>query len=126
MNNLLTSTAQPVTLRIPDFERVYLTLVGCGGTGSHIASGLVAIAQALHEKSIGIDMLFIDAEKDGYPDYLKKLLPLVRPGGLVLAHNMRWPAPSAEYIEAITKITALETVFVNMDDQGISLTLKKR
>ena len=29
-----------------------------------------------------------DAEKDGYLDYLKKLLPLVRPGGLVLAHNM--------------------------------------
>src|SRR5437763_2432625 len=30
-----------------------------------------------------IDALFIDAEKEGYIDYLHKLLPLVRPGGLI-------------------------------------------
>ena len=29
-----------------------------------------------------IDILFIDADKPGYADYLKKLLPLLRPGGL--------------------------------------------
>ena len=29
-------------------------------------------------------VLFIDADKEGYIDYLNKLLPLVRPGGLVL------------------------------------------
>ncbi|MGD8499597.1 MAG: class I SAM-dependent methyltransferase, partial [Phycisphaerales bacterium] len=34
-----------------------------------------------------IDIVFIDADKDGYLDYLNKLLPLVRPGGLILAHN---------------------------------------
>jgi PRTRC genetic system ThiF family protein len=62
-SNILTSTAQPVTLRVPDFQRVYLTLVGCGGTGSHIASGLVAIAQALRDKSISIEMLFIDPDR---------------------------------------------------------------
>ena len=44
LNKLLTSTASPVTLRVPDFKRVYITLVGCGGTGSHVASGLVAIS----------------------------------------------------------------------------------
>jgi predicted O-methyltransferase YrrM len=32
-----------------------------------------------------VDMVFIDAEKEGYLDYLKKVLPLVRPGGLVPA-----------------------------------------
>ena len=31
--------------------------------------------------------LFIDADKQGYLDYLTKLLPLVRPGGLIVAHN---------------------------------------
>jgi caffeoyl-CoA O-methyltransferase len=34
-----------------------------------------------------IDIVFLDAEKEGYVDYLNKLLPLVRPGGLILAHN---------------------------------------
>ena len=33
------------------------------------------------------DLLFIDADKQGYLDYLTKLLPLVRPGGLIVAHN---------------------------------------
>jgi len=35
-----------------------------------------------------IDILFLDADKDGYIDYLEKLVPLVRPGGLIIAHNM--------------------------------------
>jgi PRTRC genetic system ThiF family protein len=63
MNNLLTDTAQPVTLRVPDFKRVALTLVGCGGTGSHIASGLASIALALQEQGVGVDMLFIDPDR---------------------------------------------------------------
>lgn len=62
-SNLLTSTATPVALRIPDFKRVYITLVGCGGTGSHIASGLVAIGQALRQRSIGLDLLFVDPDR---------------------------------------------------------------
>lgn len=47
-----------------------------------------------------IDLLFIDADKDGYLDYLNKLLPLVRPGGLILADNMSQPAPSPDFIKA--------------------------
>jgi PRTRC genetic system ThiF family protein len=62
-SNLLTQTASPVTLRVPDFKRVTITLVGCGGTGSHIASGLVSIAQALRERSIAVDMTFIDPDR---------------------------------------------------------------
>ena len=30
-----------------------------------------------------IDLLFIDADKQGYLDYFTKLLPLVRSGGLI-------------------------------------------
>jgi caffeoyl-CoA O-methyltransferase len=73
-----------------------------------------------------IDVLFLDADKPGYPDYLKKLLPLVRPGGLIVGHNMRRPEPSPEYIKAITTDPSLETVFLNMHAAGIGITLKKR
>lgn len=72
-----------------------------------------------------IDILFLDADKPGYPDYLAKLLPLVRPGGLIIGHNMHRPAPSPEYIKAITTNPQLETVFLNMEAAGIALTLKK-
>jgi caffeoyl-CoA O-methyltransferase len=73
-----------------------------------------------------IDLLFIDADKAGYPDYLQKLAPLVRPGGLIAAHNMASPIPDPRYIEAVTANPAYETVFVNMDEAGIGVTLKKR
>jgi len=73
-----------------------------------------------------IDVLFLDADKQGYVDYLKQLLPLVRPGGLILAHNMRRPRPDPRYIRAITENPALDTSFVLMDGAGIGLTLKKR
>ena len=33
------------------------------------------------------DMIFIDADKEGYPKYLQTALPLLRDGGLVVADN---------------------------------------
>ena len=73
-----------------------------------------------------IDILFLDADKDGYLDYLNKLLPLVRPGGLILADNVSKPAPSPTFLKAITTNPNLETVFLNMSATGLSVTLKKR
>jgi caffeoyl-CoA O-methyltransferase len=72
-----------------------------------------------------IDILFIDADKEGYLDYLNQLLPLVRPGGLILADNMSKPTPSPKFIQAITTNPNLETIFLNMQSTGISLTVKK-
>jgi predicted O-methyltransferase YrrM len=73
-----------------------------------------------------IDILFLDADKEGYLDYLNKLLPLVRPGGLILADNVSKPAPSQAFLKAITSNPDLETVFLNMSATGLSVTLKKR
>ena len=69
-----------------------------------------------------IDILFLDADKTGYVDYLKKLLPLVRGGGLVIAHNINPRMADPKYLEAITTNPNLETIVRS----GISLTLKKR
>ncbi len=73
-----------------------------------------------------IDLLFIDADKPGYPDYLQKLAPLVRRGGLIVAHNMASPPPDPRYVEAVTTNPALDTVFLNMQEAGVGVTLKKR
>lgn len=73
-----------------------------------------------------IDVVFLDADKEGYIDYLQKLLPLVRPGGLVIAHNMRTPRPDPRYLEAITQDSNLETMFLLMEGAGVGVTLKKR
>ena len=74
-----------------------------------------------------IDIVFIDADKNGYLDYLNKLLPLVRPGGLVLAHNTTNVASRMQdYLKAITTNPGLETIFLHKQDSGIGVTLKKR
>jgi len=71
-----------------------------------------------------IDLLFLDADKEGYVDYLEKLVPLVRPGGLIVAHNITPGMADPRYIKAITTNPDLETAFLT--DRGVSVTLKKR
>lgn len=67
-----------------------------------------------------IDIIFIDADKSGYPDYLNKLLPLLRPGGLILSHNI--DSTGRDYIDAITTNPNLETI----QFLGVTVTMKKR
>jgi predicted O-methyltransferase YrrM len=73
-----------------------------------------------------IDLVFLDADKEGYLDYLQKLLPKVRPGGLVIAHNMNRRQADPKYVEAITKNPELETLFVSAGASGIGVSLKKQ
>jgi caffeoyl-CoA O-methyltransferase len=69
-----------------------------------------------------IDFAFIDADKAGYVDYLNKILPLVRPGGLILAHNVEMVP---DYIKVVGANPNLETIFY-MEGGGLAVTLKKR
>jgi caffeoyl-CoA O-methyltransferase len=72
-----------------------------------------------------IDMVFIDADKEGYADYLKKVLPLVRPGGLICAHNINSRQANPEFIKAATTNPELETVLYTSGG-GLSISLKKQ
>jgi len=89
--------------------------------------GLITIVQgdahANMRRLMGpIDVLFIDADKEGYVDYLNKLLPLVRPDGLILAHNVDMVP---DYVKQVTTNAGLETVFYR-EGNGLAITLKKR
>lgn len=83
-----------------------------------------------HEKVVSVegpvDLVFLDADKEGYLDYLEKLLPKLRPGGLVVAHNMSGGQADPRYVKAITTNPELETVFVSAGASGIGVTMKKR
>lgn len=71
-----------------------------------------------------IDVAFIDADKEGYVDYLRKLLPLLRPGGLLLAHNVGM-AGVTEYLKEAEANPDLETI-IYREGAGLAVTLKKR
>ena len=74
-----------------------------------------------------IDLVLLDAEKEGFTDYLEKLLPLVRLGGLIIAHDSSGQAHMMEdYFRAITKNPDLETVFVDASKWGMCITRKMR
>lgn len=73
-----------------------------------------------------IDILFIDADKEGYNDYLTKLLPLVKPGGLIVSHNMEMFQGDSDYVKAITTNPEIETHFQNTQSGRIAVSMKKR
>ena len=73
-----------------------------------------------------IDLLFLDADPKGYLDYMEKIGRLVKPGGLIVTHNVNRPAPDPEWIKRITTSPELNTVFLNMHAAGIAVSLKRK
>jgi predicted O-methyltransferase YrrM len=93
-------------------------------------SDMIAIVEGDAHETVSqlkgpIDLVFIDADKEGYADYLKKLLPLVRPGGLICAHNINSRGSNPEFVRAATTNPELETVLYTSGG-GLTISLKKR
>ena len=88
-----------------------------------VTSMVTLVLGNAHEKVASlkepIDVLFLDADKEGYVSYLKTLLPLLRPGGLIMADNV---AMAEDFVNAITADPQLDTVFFGR----FAATLKKR
>jgi predicted O-methyltransferase YrrM len=95
-----------------------------------LADIITIVVGDAHAKVAGlegpIDLLFLDADPGGYIDYLNKLLPKLRVGGLIVTHNVASPRPDPAFIRAITTNPNLETRFVNMHDRGVAITRKLR
>jgi predicted O-methyltransferase YrrM len=92
---------------------------------------LVTLIEGDAHKELGrlkepVDLVFIDADKEGYLDYFNKLLPLTRPGGLIVAHNISSGMADPAFVKAITSDKSVDTIFVNAGSGGISVSLKKR
>jgi caffeoyl-CoA O-methyltransferase len=70
-----------------------------------------------------VDLAFIDADKEGYLDYLEKLLPRVRVGGLIVADNANMSG-AEPFREAIVNHPALRTRFASNGKVSISTKLR--
>jgi len=75
--------------------------------------------------NINIDFVFIDGTKREYLQYLKLMLPRLRQGALVTAHNTISHRESMEdFIDEIMKPDKWSTVIIPID-AGLSLSIKK-
>ncbi|MGB9611071.1 MAG: O-methyltransferase [Bryobacteraceae bacterium] len=72
------------------------------------------------------DIVFIDAWKPDYLRYYELVLPKVRPGGAILAHNTRNAAFTLRpFLERIQNDPAVKTEFLPESPQGLSISWKK-
>jgi len=70
------------------------------------------------------DFIFVDADKQGYVQYLKWLLPKMVPGGCFAAHNVSntYMDGIPEFLDYLYQSTELETTVVKSSSSGISIS----
>jgi O-methyltransferase len=91
---------------------------------SELVTIVLGDAHAELPKSTGaVDLAFIDADKEGYLDYLEKLLPRVRIGGLIVADNANMSG-AEPFRDAVVNNPALETRFASNGKMSISRKLR--
>jgi predicted O-methyltransferase YrrM len=73
----------------------------------------------------GYDLVFCDADKQEYPDYLAAALRLLRPGGVVAFDNALWGGKIADPSRADPETTAIREVAeqVRQDERLVPLLL---
>ncbi len=73
-----------------------------------------------------LDFVFIDAGKSDYLRYLRLVLPKMRKGGVIVAHNVHdIPGPMRDFLEEIRSNPALKTEFVSAGPSGLSVSYTK-
>ena len=103
--------------------------------GSKIILKEGAALDTLKKLSGSFDMAFIDADKENYLNYYEVLLPIIRPGGLIVVDNVLWsgrvldPKEPSDYAihsfnQRVMHDHRVENVMLTIRD-GVSL-LRKR
>jgi caffeoyl-CoA O-methyltransferase len=82
-----------------------------------------------------IDFAFIDGDKENYPAYWEKLVPMMRTGGLIVVDNVLWSGKALNPVEPsdwgiselnarVVKDERVEAVMLSVRD-GITVALKR-
>jgi caffeoyl-CoA O-methyltransferase len=72
---------------ISESVRDYLDALGFGDTVRYRVGEAV---QALRESEGGLDLVFNDIDKEGYPEALEVVEEKLRPGGVLITDNLLW------------------------------------
>lgn len=110
-------------------------LLGRAGFGDRMTYEVGNAMEIIRRYSGPFDIVYIDVDKDGYPEALDLAIPRVRPGGLIVTDNVLWsgrvvePDPDAttqailEYTQAAYTHDSLFTTIVPLRD-GMAVSVK--
>jgi predicted O-methyltransferase YrrM len=74
----------------PEVAQELHAVVARSGLSHRVKIHLGPALDALRKLKGPFDIIFIDADKDEYPEYLKHAMKLTQPGAVILADNMLW------------------------------------
>lgn len=74
----------------PEREAMIRKYVDKAGISQQVDLRIGDAAEELPKLSGSFDLVFLDADKANYPLYLELVVPLLRPGGLLIADNVLW------------------------------------
>ena len=118
-----------------DLQRKYFDL---SGYGTQIKQHLGAALEIIPTLDTDFDLVFVDADKNNYPNYLKLLLPTLKSGAVLLSDNVLWSGKIVEplvegdldtvalleYNKLLNTDPRLETVLLPIRD-GLTITRVK-
>jgi predicted O-methyltransferase YrrM len=105
------------------------------GLNEYIDARLADAHQLVRELPGTFDFVFIDADKEYYPNYAKALVSKIEPGGCLTAHNVDDPGPvlrggynggTAEYYRYLKSLPGFETRIHPQSRYGIAVSYKKK
>ena len=73
-----------------------------------------------------IDLSFIDADKERYPDYYREVLERTRPGGLLIFDNMLWSGKVVDPQDDMARAIASLNEIITQDDRVENVLLTVR
>lgn len=110
-------TTIDINEELEEFAKKYFKLAGIASQVNIIIGDALEILNSLDEK---YDLVFIDADKNNYPNYYKLVMPMVRIGGYIIADNVLWSGKVADVVSNDTDTEKLR-IFNDMvqDDNTV-------
>ncbi len=105
------------------------------GLSEYIDARLADAHRLVEELPGPFDFVFLDADKDHYPNYARALAPKIRPGGCLAAHNVDDPGPAspgghnggpAQYFRYMKSLPEFETRIHPRSRYGIAVSYRKK
>jgi caffeoyl-CoA O-methyltransferase len=118
----------------PEYAQIARRNLERAGLQDRVTIELGPALETLQRIAGPVDFAYVDADKTGYPDYYEALVPLIRPGGLIVLDNTllreRVLDPQDERTQTMAQLNArisaderVESVLLGLSD-GVTLALK--